>query len=73
MSKLPPIPKEQRRFSGESARDRLRSAEPDRRDQHRHEDVQSPQPGDADVNIEKQGRFGNMRQNLTPQRRVQDR
>ncbi len=71
MTKPPPIPKEQRSFTGEQPRDRLRSAEPDRRD--RSTGVQSPDPGDADVDLEKQGRYGNMRQNLTPQRRVQDR
>jgi hypothetical protein len=71
MSKLPPIPKEQRNVSGERPRDRLRSAEPDRRD--RKTGVQSPEPGDADVDLEKQGRYSNLRQNLTPQRPVQDR
>jgi hypothetical protein len=71
MSKQPPIPKEQRSFSAEKPRDRLRSAEPDRRDEMTG--AQSPQPGDADVDLEKQGRYGNIRQNLTPQRSVQDR
>ncbi|HEX4096013.1 MAG TPA: hypothetical protein VHX64_04750 [Caulobacteraceae bacterium] len=33
MSKMPPIPVEQRSFTGEKGRDRLRSAEPDRRDE----------------------------------------
>jgi hypothetical protein len=70
VSKLPPIPKEQRSFPSEGARDRLRSAEPDRRD---HTGVQSPDHGGADVDVGKEGRYGNMRQNLTPQRRVQDR
>jgi hypothetical protein len=71
MSKLPSIPKEQRNFGGERPRDRLRSAEPDRRDQKTG--VHSPEPGDADVDLEKEGRYGAMRQNLTPPRRVQDR
>ena len=69
MSKLPPIPEEQRSFSGETARDRLRSAEPDRRETG----VQSPEPGDHDVDVEKEDRYGNLRQNLSPQRGVQDR
>ena len=71
MPKLPPIPKEQRSFRDEQARDRLRSAEPGRR--HQQDGVQSPDPGDADVDLETEGRYGNMRQNLTPQRQVQDR
>ena len=32
MTRLPPIPPEQRNFAGDKVRDRLRSAEPDRRD-----------------------------------------
>ena len=71
MSRLPPIPKEQRSFTGEQARDRLRSAQP-----HRVESstgVQTPDPGDENVDVEKEGRFGDMRQNLTPERSVQDR
>ena len=71
MSKMPPIPPEQRSFPSEKARDRLRSAEPHRRDEKTG--LQSSQPGDDDVNIEQQGRQGNIRQNLTPQRSVQDR
>ncbi len=71
MSKSPPIPPQQRSFSAEQPRDRLRSAEPERRD--RKTGVQSPEPGDADVDLDKQGRFGDIRQNLTPQRSVQDR
>ena len=35
--------------------------------------VQSGQPGDADVNTREQGRFGNMRQNMTPQWKTQNR
>jgi hypothetical protein len=51
MSKMPPIPAEQRSFSGDKARDRLRSAEPDRRD------------GDREVNARTQGQSANIRQN----------
>lgn len=47
MSKTPPIPPEQRSFSEDMVRDRLRCAEPDRRD----ETANSPssQPGDDDL------------------------
>jgi hypothetical protein len=71
MHKPPPIPPDQRSYARETPRDRLRSAQPDRRDLETG--VQSPDPGDADVDLSKQGRFGNMRQNLTPQRKVQAR
>ena len=43
----------------------------DRRDLRTN--AQSGQPGDADVNLDTQGRFGNLRQNLTNQHKVQDR
>ncbi len=62
MSKMPPIPPEQRAFSGEKARDRLRSAQPDRRDETT--ELQSSQPGDDDVNLKTQGRYANLRQNI---------
>lgn len=58
MSKQPPIPQDQR-------------AANDRRDIATG--VQSGQPGDADVNLAQQGRFGNAKQNLTPQHKTQDR
>ena len=61
MSKMPPIPQEQRSFSGEKARDRLRSAQPDRRDETTG--LQSSQPGDDDVNLKTQGQSANIRQN----------
>lgn len=35
--------------------------------------LQSNEPGDADANLDQQGRFGNMRQNLTPHLKTQDR
>ena len=35
--------------------------------------AQSGQPGDADVNLDEQGRFGNLKQNLTTHWKVQDR
>ena len=53
MSKTPPIPPEQRSFSGETGRDRLRSAEPHRRDEEvSHE-----------ANLKTQGDSANIRQN----------
>ncbi|MGZ8362592.1 MAG: hypothetical protein ACXW3D_01925 [Caulobacteraceae bacterium] len=75
MSKAPPIPPEQRSYIDqdrlENPADRLNSAHPDRRDTVT--DVQSGQPGDADVNLETHGRFGDIRQNVTPQWKTQDR
>jgi hypothetical protein len=50
MSKMPPIPPEQRSFTGDKTRDRLRSAEPERRD-------------DDHANLKTQGRSTNIRQN----------
>ena len=53
MSKMPPIPPEQRSFAGDKARDRLRSAEPDLSDDeaaHRS-------------NLKTQGQSANIRQN----------
>ena len=66
--KAPPIPPEQRSFRGE--RPQL-TEHHDRRDLKTG--LQSGQPGDADANLKTQGRYGNIRQNLTPQRHVQDR
>ncbi len=71
MSKMPPIPPEQRTFSAEKARDRLRSAEPGRRDETTG--LQSSQPGDDDVNLKSQGRQGNINQNTHHQGYQQDR
>ena len=68
MSKLPKIPPEQRSFAG---KDHPVEEHADRRDLETG--VQSGQPGDADVNLDTQGRFGNLRQNLTTQWKVQDR
>ncbi|MDO1558286.1 hypothetical protein Q0812_02420 [Brevundimonas sp. 2R-24] len=69
MSKAPPIPPEQQSF-GEKQVD-VSGEDQDRRDLKIN--AQSGQPGDADVNKDQQGRFGNISQNLTPQRRTQDR
>jgi hypothetical protein len=68
MSKLPPVPDEQRSFGAGNTPD---NATADRRDLKTG--LQSGQPGDADVNLDQQGRQANTRQNLTPQRSVQDR
>ena len=69
MSKSPSVPKEQRSFADHGARS-VEEAR-DRRDLALG--VQSGQPGDADVNTREQGRFGNMRQNMTPQWKAQNR
>ena len=61
MAKMPPIPPEQRSFRDDAAA-RLDSARPDRRE-----------PADKDIDTDHQGQSGNLRQNLTPQRSVQDR
>lgn len=61
MSKTPPIPKEQRAFHGE--RPDITEPQQDRRDSHTG--LQSGQPGDADANLKAQGRYGNLRQNVS--------
>jgi hypothetical protein len=71
MAKAPPIPSEQRSFTGDKGAGRLDSARPDRRDLE--DNKASAQPGNADQDLDHQGRSGNLRQNLTPQRSVQDR
>lgn len=76
MSKAPPVPPEQRSFDekqkpSQDPTSRLESAHPDRRDLETG--VQSGQPGDADVNTDTQGRFGNLKQNVTTQWKTQDR
>jgi hypothetical protein len=59
-SKAPPIPAEQRPRRG--AKPKLDDAPHDRRDLA--DGVQSHQPGDADVNLKTQGRYGNRAQNV---------
>lgn len=71
MTHAPKIPKEQRSFAARGDRDLKDAMTIDRRDLATG--AQSPQPGDADVNLDTQGRFGNLRQNLTTHRKVQDR
>jgi hypothetical protein len=58
MSKHPPIPEDQR-----GAQDRRDVAT----------GAQSGQPGDADLNLDQQGRFGDIKQNTTHQGHQQDR
>lgn len=69
-SKAPPIPPDQRATRG--AKPDVGSGPHDRRDLH--DGVQSREPGDADVNLHEQGRYGNRRQNVdVVQHKVQDR
>ncbi|MBO9708851.1 MAG: hypothetical protein J7521_11620 [Caulobacter sp.] len=65
MSKAPPIPPEQRAFKGQKP-------DIDGHDADR-DDLQSPDPGNADVNLREQGRHGNLRQNTSRSGNVQDR
>lgn len=69
MSKIPPIPPEQRSFPDEKPH--IQGRQRDRREAKTG--LESNQPGDADTNLNEQGRQGNMRQNLTPEHRQQDR
>lgn len=71
MTKTPPVPKEQRSFADHGARTIDEAAAADRRDLATG--AQSGQPGDADVNLSQQGRFGNLKQNMTTQWKTQDR
>jgi hypothetical protein len=68
-SKAPPIPPDQR----SSAKDKpdVGGADIGRRD--RVTNLQSDQPGDDDVNLEEQGRHGNINQNTHHQGYQQDR
>lgn len=71
MTHIPKVPKEQRSFAARGARPLDDALSVDRRDLATG--VQSGQPGDADVNTATQGRFGNLKQNLTTHWKVQDR
>jgi hypothetical protein len=59
MSTMPKTPAEQRNLGSEDPD----VVPPDRRD--RTAGLQSGDPGDADANLNEQGRFGNLHQNLT--------
>ena len=71
MTHAPKIPKEQRSFADKGAKSAAEAMSDDRRDLET--EIQTGQPGDADVNLNEQGRFGNLRQNLTTHWKVQDR
>ncbi len=71
MTPAPKIPKEQRSFADKGARSAAEAMSDDRRDLET--EIKTGQPGDADVNLDEQGRFGNLRQNLTTHWKVQDR
>lgn len=72
MTRTPKIPREQRSFAARGAQAVDDAAlTQDRRDTLTG--VQSGQPGDADVNLGEQGRYGNLKQNLTTHWKVQDR
>ncbi|QDH72582.1 hypothetical protein [Brevundimonas sp. M20] len=71
MTHSPKIPKEQRSFADRGGRSMDEAVNADRRDLATG--AQSGQPGDSDVNLETQGRFGNLRQNLTTHWKVQQR
>lgn len=71
MTHAPRIPKEQRSYADKGGKSVEDAAARDRRDLETG--AQSGQPGDADVNLDTQGRFGNLKQNLTNQWKVQDR
>ena len=64
MSKAPPIPPEQRAFKGQK---------PAIEGEGGRDDLQSPDPGNADVNLKAQGRHGNLAQNTSHAGNVQDR
>lgn len=71
MTHSPKIPKEQRSFGDRGGQSLDQAMHADRRDLGTG--AQSAQPGDADVNLDTQGRFGNLRQNLTTHWKVQQR
>ncbi|MGZ9114533.1 MAG: hypothetical protein ACXW3K_07920 [Brevundimonas sp.] len=71
MTHAPRIPKEQRSYADKGGKAAEDAADSDRRDLET--EIQTGQPGDSDVNLDTQGRFGNLKQNLTNQQKVQDR
>ena len=71
MTHAPRIPKEQRSYADKGGKSVTDAADSDRRDLET--EIQTGQPGDADINLEEQGRFGNLKQNLTNQWQVKDR
>jgi hypothetical protein len=71
MSHAPKIPKEQQSLADRGARTVEDAQNADRRDLRTN--VQTGQPGDADLNTAQQGRFGDIKQNTTHQGYQQDR
>lgn len=71
MSHAPKIPKEQRSFADKGVQSPSEATSDDRRDLET--EIKTGQPGDADVNLDEQGRFGNLHQNLTTHWKVQER
>ena len=71
MSSAPKTLKEQRSFADHGAASVDEAAVSGRRD--RQTGVQSAQPGDADVELGQQGRYGNLKQNLTNRWQVLER
>ena len=71
MTHAPRIPKEQRSYADKGGQAVEDAADTDRRDLET--EIQTRQPGDADVNLDTQGRFGNLKLNLTSQWKVQER
>ena len=71
MTHAPRTSKEQRSFADRGGKPLDDAKQADRRDLETG--AQSGQPGDADVNLDEQGRFGNLRQNLTTHWKVQER
>lgn len=71
MTHAPRIPKEQRSYADNGGHAVEDAADSDRRDLET--EIQTGQPGDSDVNLDEQGRFGNLKQNLTNRWKVQDR
>lgn len=71
MTHAPRIPKEQLSFADKAGKSVEDAANSDRRDLET--EIQTGQPGDADVNLDEQGRYGNLKLNLTNQWKVQNR
>ena len=71
MATAPKIPKEQRSFAGQGAADVDDPAMS--QGSETGAGVQSDAPGDADIDLDQQGRFGNLKQNLTTHWKVQER
>lgn len=65
MTQAPQIPAEEQSVPGEKPD--ITGDTPDRRD--RRTNIHDGQPGDADVNTDQQGRFGNIKQNTTARAR----